>query len=373
MLSGTDEAGNQSNQATLTVTNIDKVVPTVVYGTNGSVGGTASTSVTVSDSGGSSLNTSTLQYVWDTQNSTTPNSGWASFTNGGTLTKSGTVGTYYLWVKALDNVGNVKVSVSSAFGIVTTINNFNYTGTVQNFVAPITGNYKLEVWGAQGGNATVGSTSSGGKGGYSTGIISLNSGETIYIYVGGQGQESVNTNLISGGWNGGGGNYSAGGGATGGGATDIRRYGQALTNRIIVAGGGSGAAWGNINGSAGGGLTGVNGVSWSGYALGLGGSQASGGSYSGNPTGGGQKQSITSGSLGVGGRGSGSSSGGSGGGGGYYGGGGGMISGGGGGSSYIAGLSSASTIAGNTSIPAPGGGNEVGHPGNGYARISIFQ
>ena len=37
-------------------------------------------------------------------------------------------------------------------------------------------------------------------------------------------------------------------------------------------------------------------------------------------------------------------------------------------SSYY--LTNASTIAGNSSFPAPGGGNETGHTGNGYARIT---
>ena len=30
--------------------------------------------------------------------------------------------------------------------------NFDYTGGIQTFTAPDTGTYKLEVWGAQGGN-----------------------------------------------------------------------------------------------------------------------------------------------------------------------------------------------------------------------------
>ena len=40
--------------------------------------------------------------------------------------------------------------------------NFDYTGDVQEFVAPYSGKYKLEVWGAQGGDSAV----SGGLGGY---------------------------------------------------------------------------------------------------------------------------------------------------------------------------------------------------------------
>jgi hypothetical protein len=115
---GKDSVGNVSGQSTLTIANIDKIVPTVAYGTNGGSGATVSTTVTVSDTGGSNINVGTLQYVWDTQNSTTPSSGWTTFTNGQTLTKGNTNGTYYLWIKASDNAGNVAVSKTNSFVLV---------------------------------------------------------------------------------------------------------------------------------------------------------------------------------------------------------------------------------------------------------------
>lgn len=83
---------------------------------------------------------------------------------------------------------------------------YDYTGDYQTFIAPAVGYYKFECWGAQGiGGANA------GKGGYTSGTIKLNEGDTFYIYVGGQ-----NAN---GGWNGGG---ATSFGAGGGGATDIR-------------------------------------------------------------------------------------------------------------------------------------------------------
>ncbi|MNO89608.1 GBS Bsp-like repeat protein [compost metagenome] len=112
----TDAAGNQSGQATLTVSNIDKVAPVVNFGTNGASNiQTASTVVTVSDTGGSAINASTLQYIWDTQNATTPSSGWTAFPNGVTLTRGSVNATYYLWVKGSDNAGNSVVGKSNAF------------------------------------------------------------------------------------------------------------------------------------------------------------------------------------------------------------------------------------------------------------------
>ena len=45
---------------------------------------------------------------------------------------------------------------------------FNYTGDYQTFVAPKTGVYKLETWGAQGGHR---GSNNGGKGGYTSGTM----------------------------------------------------------------------------------------------------------------------------------------------------------------------------------------------------------
>ncbi|MDF2866404.1 MAG: hypothetical protein K0R72_1222 [Clostridia bacterium] len=110
----TDASGNQSGQSTLTVANIDKIMPTATYVTNGGIDlQTASTVVTASDLGGSNI--ISLEYIWDTQNSVTPINGWTSFTSGSTITKSGMTGTYYLWIKVVDNAGNILVTKSNAF------------------------------------------------------------------------------------------------------------------------------------------------------------------------------------------------------------------------------------------------------------------
>lgn len=138
-----------------------------------------------------------------------------------------------------------------------TVMDFAYTGSYQEVELP-KGSYKLQCWGAQGGsNASASSYSitakSGGKGGYSEGIITIPQKTTVRVYVGGKGSSS------SGGYNGGGSttgssSYSTGtsgqagyvygtsrmGG--GGGATDIRLSDGSLYSRIIVAGGGSGGA-----------------------------------------------------------------------------------------------------------------------------------
>lgn len=135
-------------------------------------------------------------------------------------------------------------------------NEFNYTGTVQTYSVPADGVYKLEVYGARGGND---GSALGGYGGYTAAYATLKKGDNLYIYVGGKGTD----NGHEGGWNGGGASRTAGDGnnGSGGGGTDIRLngtgngYDTSIDNRIIVAGGGGGAAGGNpwVNGRAGGG------------------------------------------------------------------------------------------------------------------------
>jgi len=168
---------------------------------------------------------------------------------------------------------------------------FNYTGAVQTFKASSTGTYTIEVWGAEGGNGCQkGCSGGGGLGGYAKGNISLNAGEILNIYVGGQGGSTG-----AAGWNGGGSANSSNGG--GGGASDVRKGGNTLSDRIIVAGGGGGGGsgtWGGdgggSEGGSGGGTNEVNGgaggTQFGGYSLGDGGSvsgdaSAGGGGYYG--------------------------------------------------------------------------------------------
>ncbi|MCL2341847.1 MAG: hypothetical protein FWC53_02065, partial [Firmicutes bacterium] len=101
-----DSLGNLSATGSIVITNIDKIAPTVAFGTNGGVTKTGSTTVTVSDTGGSGVNPGSLQYVWSTS-TTDPGTGYLLFTNGAVLTgPTMQNGAYYLWIKASDNAGN---------------------------------------------------------------------------------------------------------------------------------------------------------------------------------------------------------------------------------------------------------------------------
>lgn len=166
-------------------------------------------------------------------------------------------------------------------------------------------------------------------------------GETLRVHVGGWGGAADGVIPGRGGWNGGG---DGGGafelhdgepgkaGSGGGGATDVRRRGDGLEQRIIVAAGGAGGAGGGIGGPIGTGggdggeATGRDGLAALGIANpatgGHGATQTMGGAPGRNAPDG--ELTATAGSLGAGGNGaSGGISGGGGGGGGLYGGGGG--------------------------------------------------
>lgn len=251
---------------------------------------------------------------------------------------------------------------------------FSHNGAQQTFVVPsgVT-TITIKAWGAQGGMYNSGWGA--GKGGYSTGTLNVSPGEILYIYVGGQGNSSGSNVQVSGGFNGGGyaRGYTSGAFAgSGGGASDVRSSGNALANRVIVAGGGGGAGGylsDVMNGGYGGGSTGGTGDPWkSNYNGGSGGTQSAGGAQGSNSSydqngslGQGGNQTATWGNWN-----------GSAGGGGYYGGGsGGAVgAGGGGGSGYVGGVSSGLTIAGNASMPDPDGGTMTGKEGNGLVIIS---
>ena len=137
-----------------------------------------------------------------------------------------------------------------------TVFNFDYTGAEQTFVAPVSGTYKLETWGAQGDANWEGS---GGFGGYASGITSFDEKIGIFINIGGSGE--------NGGYNGGNPNnvaISRDWYALGGGATHIAFKTNPLSNLknslndiLIVSGGGGGAE--RENGGSGGGYIGGSG------------------------------------------------------------------------------------------------------------------
>lgn len=302
--------------------------------------------------------------------------------NDARVTVSGTVGTnsgIYTKTYTLKNGSTVISEKKRTITVVKSTNNFDYTGSMQTFTVPVTGNYQIELWGAGGGNDV---TNRGGRGAYTKGTITLNAGEKLYVFVGQKGL-STTANMMA--WNGGG--YGTAG--SGGGATDIRLIGDTswnsidgLRSRIMVAGAGGGTDTytdGEYGGD-GGTLSGLN--SAKGY--GKGGTQTAGGA------------GIGSGSFGIGG----STPSAGGGGGGYYGGGSSTDAndyGGGGGSSFISGYDGCNAvdssgnhtatanhysgksfigsgmIAGNTSMPNPrGSGTMTGNTEHGYARITLI-
>ncbi|WP_338707415.1 S-layer homology domain-containing protein [Paenibacillus amylolyticus] len=94
---------------------IDSTPPEVQFGTNGGVvaAKTAASIVTVSDLQ-SGIDDHSLQYVW-TQSTAVPAMGWLPFSDGDTLSQTSGNGSWYLHIRAVDKVGNVKAAVSNPF------------------------------------------------------------------------------------------------------------------------------------------------------------------------------------------------------------------------------------------------------------------
>ena len=80
---------------------------------------------------------------------------------------------------------------------------FGYiNNSYHSFEAPCNATYKIELWGASGGDATYGTNSKvGGLGGYTAGDISLLKNNILYIYVGGEGgsHNGTSADTLSGG------------------------------------------------------------------------------------------------------------------------------------------------------------------------------
>ena len=281
---------------------------------------------------------------------------------------------------SIDKVSKSDERVSFPFPCSDSTECTNYIVTIEP------GEYKLELWGAQGGNDTTAPTTAfGGRGGFSRGTIKLKKSTTFYLFIGGSGT---------------GDRRSTCGSTGGGGSTDVRTLNGTwnatnnLRTRIIVAGGGGGRH-GKSNsegkdfvGNDGGGET-APGYTTGGFAI-TGATQNSGGSSTSTPNtpgtfgfakSNGQPNKYSKGGFNGGSQGAdGWCS--SGAGGGWWGG----InthptSSGGSGfvykefdpqctasSDYY--LTDAATFPGNTRFVSPYGGTEEGHRGNGFARIT---
>ena len=187
--------------------------------------------------------------------------------------------------------------------------NYDYQGREYTFEAPVTGNYTLQCWGAQGGYGTSRKNVSytGGYGGYSVGTVSFNYGDQAYVSAGSQGVTNPDADyqdLVC--FNGGGvaGGYSRVSPFSdypgGGGATHIATVSGELktlssqVNKVLIVAGGGGQGYGyhgsdpnhpwSGNGGHGGGYIGNSGQYASTYYwLGSGGTQSSGGTTTPNP------------------------------------------------------------------------------------------
>lgn len=289
-------------------------------------------------SGSYDSNYATLVYYTNVKNGSANNAYTTAYNSGSDLlpeTSYSELPSTSSWTNSA--LRDVERNIFSTTGVDKFSSEYDYTGTVQEFKAYFPGQYRVQLWGAQGGSYNE---TEGGKGAYTDGTITLAKGDILYVYVGGT------TTDRNPGYNGGGRGGTTGDGYNtgGGGATDVRLLSgdgawddeASLKSRIMVAAGGSGVSCysGCVSGGAGGSLYGYQGSSTgsgAAHELATGGTQISAG-YGINASGpiSGFGFSTQTGEYG------------SGGGGGYWGGGSGgatsrRVSSGAGGSSFISG------------------------------------
>ncbi|MDD3241953.1 MAG: glycine rich domain-containing protein [Bacilli bacterium] len=298
----TSDSKNSSSTSTYTVANMDNEKPTVAVNLTGTTA-----NITLTD------NYRLTGYKVTTTN-TTPST-WDTIDNLSTTIKTfnaPSANTYYVFVKdEANNMNQATFTVEESAFCPYSVGNtwtYNYTGGIQSFNnSTCAGNYKLEVWGAQGGATAV---STGGAGGYSVGNINIANNTTLYVVVGGSGNTGLYNSTVDpiGGYNGGANGDSqnitasdSSYGGSGGGATHIAKvtgtlasigYTSGVTNGnlLIVAGGGgaAGAKYGwpapsysfthtGWNGGVGGGTTGGDGTGTLSMYYGLGGTQSAAG------------------------------------------------------------------------------------------------
>ena len=250
------------------------------------------------------------------------------------------------------------------------------TQKVEEFTAPVAGEYKLECWGASGHNRFVEDAALPGLGGYAAASYQIKTNHIIYICAGGYANGYNNKCDYTG--------LGLGGGATSitiEKGAELKEFSDKQNKVLLVAGGGGGIERSGKAGS-GGGLKGLDGVSTFDViqAYGTGGTENAGGlNNQGNAypiyleykacfgAGGIAARKAPDSYIDFGAQG----------GGGWYGGGGTGYAGAAGGGSSHGNMSllvkdSFVTIDGDNKMPSPYGGTEIGHSGHGACVISWF-
>ena len=189
----------ETKVATGTVNNIDDIKPTASISVSSAAYVNQAINATVTHTDNETgVKTASCKWVYNT-NANEIGDDESQYT-GGTFSsntqqisiKATSAGEWYLHILTVDSVGNKKETISGKVTIsalptsASNPNIFNYTGGIQTYTVPVTGVYKLEAYGAQGGCYN---SSGGGLGGYSVGYKTLNAGQILYICVGGQGRK----------------------------------------------------------------------------------------------------------------------------------------------------------------------------------------
>ena len=194
------ETSYKNMSAEVTISRIDKILPTVALSPNGGTGhlipatgkATIETKLTAEDKGGSGLDT--LEYAWTTSDKEEPTT-WIPFNNEETVSKTDcTEESYYLWTKVTDKAGNRAnvVKISKQFIIEKTkitgnvkiagTNQYGETLTAETTVNPSDATLTYQ-WYSNTNNATTGGTAIDGATGKTYKVGSGLVGKYIYVVV----------------------------------------------------------------------------------------------------------------------------------------------------------------------------------------------
>lgn len=105
------------------------------------------------------------------------------------------------------------VTVKATWNLISRVDNFDFvspSGGEQTWTAPYTGYYKLEVWGASGGNGDGDDSQYAGKGGFSRGTVKVSKNIELFVYVGQQGYRCDGSQICTGTFGGGGSGFGRG-------------------------------------------------------------------------------------------------------------------------------------------------------------------
>ena len=151
----TNSDGSVQSPITYSISNIDKILPVITFTPTGN-----GIKVNLSDDGGSNIKLQ--RYVYSSQESNRPDSGWNNFENDQVIAFPNDSNNYYLWVEAIDNASNTSLRTFNLRSLTSKVDNYE---NGNNTFFTYSGNWHIDSSQAYEGshsytNATIGDSQS---------------------------------------------------------------------------------------------------------------------------------------------------------------------------------------------------------------------